>query len=212
MSKRMCRLAVAWGMDSANKKADVEPAVTSLCFYSCAQNLGFFTQVWGNICISHLFIFLLPFTCAQTTSQHQESCDKRSHPHPQSHIKLHQLAGKIWKMCFFKASFWENREKGDSIELLGILRKDQLWSVECWALQIEFFSLQWNRGEGDWFPWRREGLDADGPLHKQREQCGFCPPALGATSWGWPAPAPSQACPGCHLWCIYVKLPAPVVD
>lgn len=35
-----------------------------------------------------------------------------------------------------------------NIELLGILWKDQLWFVGCWAPQIEFFRLQWSRGEG----------------------------------------------------------------
>lgn len=102
----------------------------------CPKSGTFYPSVGKFFHLTAVHLFPAIFTCAQTTTQHclQESCDKISHP--QSPIKLRPLAGKIWKTCFFKASFWESREKDDSTELLGTLWKDQLWFVECWALQI----------------------------------------------------------------------------
>lgn len=63
------------------------------------------------------FLFLLLFSFAQTTTEHQFlwSCDRGRQQVPSLIPRCSfypPWAEKIWKMCFLKASSWESREKG----------------------------------------------------------------------------------------------------
>lgn len=115
---------------------------------------------------------------------------RQKQPSPHSQIKVHFLAttltGKIWKMCFFKASSWESREKDESSQsCFRSLPKGPAYDLfnaghhsynllVCSEAEEEVACLQ--KGER---VWRLKGHCTG---RGWREQHGSCPAELAATS------------------------------